>query len=153
MFHRVATVHREVMGHLIDTASHLETIERDDCVHLLTAHGLGRLAIVTNAQPMIVPVNYAMDGDRVVFRTDVGGKLSAAAVGQLVAFEIDGYDRMYHEGWSVVVVGAAEQVHDDDEVTRLESLPVGPWAPGPHAHWVRIRPSAITGRRIARRAA
>jgi nitroimidazol reductase NimA-like FMN-containing flavoprotein (pyridoxamine 5'-phosphate oxidase superfamily) len=139
----------EVTEH-IEKTSQLETIARDDCVHLLTAHGLGRLAIVVRDQPLILPVNYAMDGERVVFRTDPGTKLYGAA-GQRVAFEIDGFDRMYHEGWSVVVIGTAEVVCDQSEHARLQRLPIGPWGPGPKAHWVRIGAGAITGRRIAHR--
>jgi nitroimidazol reductase NimA-like FMN-containing flavoprotein (pyridoxamine 5'-phosphate oxidase superfamily) len=135
------------MSDVIETTSRMETIERADCVHLLTAHGLGRLAVVVRGRPVIFPVNYAMDGARVVFRTDAGTKLWGS-VGQEVAFEIDGFDRIYHEGWSVVVVGTAEEVHDGAELARLERLPIGPWGPGPKAHWVRVRPGAITGRRI-----
>jgi nitroimidazol reductase NimA-like FMN-containing flavoprotein (pyridoxamine 5'-phosphate oxidase superfamily) len=127
----------------------LADIDREDCVHLLRAHGLGRLALAIADQPLILPVNYAMDGDRVVFRSDPGTKLSAS-LGRPVAFEIDGFDRMYHEGWSVVVVGTAEEVHDPAELRRLAELPLGPWVPGPKSHWVRIRPGAITGRRLAR---
>jgi uncharacterized protein len=130
-------------------SSAFETIDRADCLHLLRAHGLGRLAITLRDQPMIFPVNYAMDGDRVVFRTDRGTKLHAA-VGHAVAFEIDGFDRLYHEGWSVVVIGIAQEVTDGAEIARLATLPLGPWAPGEHAHWVRIRTGAITGRRITR---
>jgi uncharacterized protein len=130
-------------------SSAFETIDRADCLHLLRAHGLGRLAITLREQPMIFPVNYAMDGDRVVFRTDRGTKLHGA-VGHAVAFEIDGFDRLYHEGWSIVVIGIAEEVTDGAEIARLATLPLGTWAPGEHAHWVRIRTGAITGRRITR---
>jgi nitroimidazol reductase NimA-like FMN-containing flavoprotein (pyridoxamine 5'-phosphate oxidase superfamily) len=98
-------------------------------------------------QPIILPVNYAMDGSRVVFRTDPGTKLFAA-VGHPVAFEIDGSDTMYHEGWSVLVVGTAEEVCDEAEIARLSRLQLAPWESGPKAHWVRIHPSAITGRRL-----
>jgi uncharacterized protein len=127
--------------------THMVDIDRVDCVHLLTAHGLGRLAVSLRDQPLILPVNYAMDGDCVVFRTDAGTKLYGAA-GQPVAFEIDGFDRLYHEGWSVLVVGTAEEVHQPAERARLAALPLGPWAPGDKAHWLRIRPGAITGRRL-----
>jgi nitroimidazol reductase NimA-like FMN-containing flavoprotein (pyridoxamine 5'-phosphate oxidase superfamily) len=135
------------MTDLTKQSTHMESIDRVDCVHLLTAHGLGRLAITVRGQPLILPINYTMDGDRVVFRTDGGTKLYGA-VGNPVAFEIDGFDRLYHEGWSVVVVGTAEEVHDAAERARLETLPLGPWAPGAKAHWLRIRPGAITGRRL-----
>jgi uncharacterized protein len=137
------------MHELVEQPTYLDTIDREGCVHLLKAHGLGRLAVSVRDQPLILPVNYAMDGDRVVFRTDPGTKLYAA-VGKPVAFEIDGFDRLYHEGWSVVVVGSAEEVHDTTELERLAKLPLGPWVPGPKSHWLRVVPGAITGRRLAR---
>ena len=138
-----------VAGPAAAPPSSFDTIERADCVHLLTAYGLGRLAITLREQPIIFPVNYAMDGDRVVFRTDTGTKLHGA-IGHPVAFEIDGFDRLYHEGWSVVVVGVAEEVTDPKELARLAHLPLGPWVPGEKAHWVRVKPGAITGRRLLR---
>jgi hypothetical protein len=84
-----------------------------------------------------------------VFRTDDGTKLHAAD-GRRVAFEIDGVNAPYHEGWSVLVVGTAFQEHDPVRIRTLERLPLGPWAPGRRPHWMRIQRSAVTGRRINR---
>ncbi len=129
--------------------SALRAIDRAECLRLLEDQRLGRVGVCVDEQPVILPVNYVVDGNQVVFRTDPGTKLHAA-VGRPVAFEVDGFDRLYHEGWSVLVVGAAEEVDAPNEIARLSTLPLGPWAPGPKAHWVRIRPGAITGRRLQR---
>src|SRR4051812_3082650 len=129
--------------------SDVDVIAREECLQMLANRGFGRLAVVVQDQPLIFPVNYAMDRSAVVFRTDGGTKLYAA-VGRPVAFEIDGADAVYHEGWSVLVVGVAEEVFDEQELARLRALPLGPWVPGPKPHWVRIRPGAITGRRLRR---
>jgi hypothetical protein len=48
------------------------------------------------------------------------------------------------------VVGVAEEVTDAAEIARLARLPLGPWVPGEKAHWLRVRPGAITGRRLLR---
>jgi nitroimidazol reductase NimA-like FMN-containing flavoprotein (pyridoxamine 5'-phosphate oxidase superfamily) len=122
---------------------------REECLQLLGANGLGRLAVVVQDQPLIFPVNYAMDRSSVVFRTDAGTKLYAA-IGRPVAFEIDGSDPIYHEGWSVLVVGIAQEVSEARELSQLAALPLGPWVPGPKPYWVRIRTAAITGRRLRR---
>ena len=84
--------------------SRLAELDVDECVKLLSVHHIGRVAVVVDGQPLIFPVNYAMAGHHVVFRSDPGTKLHAA-VDQQVAFEIDGVDGMYHSGWSVLVVG------------------------------------------------
>lgn len=85
----------------------------------------------------------------VVFRTDIGSKLSAGLREAPVAFEIDGVDRRAHTGWSVVVRGRAEEVTDPAELKRLRELPLVPWAPGPKDHFLRVRPSQVSGREIS----
>jgi nitroimidazol reductase NimA-like FMN-containing flavoprotein (pyridoxamine 5'-phosphate oxidase superfamily) len=132
---------------IVDRRTKLEVIPRDECVRLLQSRHLGRLAVVIDARPLVFPVNYAMDGDRVVFRTAEGTKLHAASHEE-VAFEIDDADARYHTGWSVLVVGFGEDVGDAPTRERYEALPVRPWGEGNKPHWIRIRPRAITGRRI-----
>jgi nitroimidazol reductase NimA-like FMN-containing flavoprotein (pyridoxamine 5'-phosphate oxidase superfamily) len=124
----------------------LEVLPPDVCKRLLTLHHLGRLGVIADDRPLVLPVNYAFDGDDIVFRTDDGTKLHSA-IGNPVAFEIDGVDNVWHSGWSVVVAGHAELV-PDDEHDDLSALPLGPWCPGPKRTWVRIRPDNISGRRI-----
>jgi nitroimidazol reductase NimA-like FMN-containing flavoprotein (pyridoxamine 5'-phosphate oxidase superfamily) len=131
----------------VDVRRRLEVLERDECLQLLAGRHLGRLAVVAGGQPMVFPVNYALDGEHPVFRTDPGTKLHAAS-GAPVAFEIDGADMTYHSGWSVVVVGTCEEVRDAGEIARLARLPLRPWSAGPKEHWMRVRATAISGRRI-----
>jgi uncharacterized protein len=122
------------------------------CVELLAQHNLGRLAFLAKVgvMPLIIPVNYVIDQDTVVFRSDPGSKLTAAILGAPVAFEVDGgYNERDQTGWSVVVHGHAEEVTDPAELARLEQLPLVPWAPGAKAHYVRVRPGQVNGRRIS----
>jgi nitroimidazol reductase NimA-like FMN-containing flavoprotein (pyridoxamine 5'-phosphate oxidase superfamily) len=114
---------------------------------LLADHNVGRLAVVLEGQPVIFPVNYAVYGEHVVFRTDAGTKLFAAK-DQRVAFEIDSADALYHEGWSVVVQGIAREETRAATLHILEQLPLRPWVTGPKAHWLSIGGGAITGRRV-----
>jgi hypothetical protein len=130
----------------LDPRTHLEVLPLDVCKRLLTLHHLGRLGVIADGRPLVLPVNYTFDGDCVVFRTDDGTKLHAA-LGQPVAFEIDGADNVWHSGWSVVVTGEAQLVPDDEQ-DDLRGLPLGPWCPGPKRTWVRIAADAISGRRI-----
>ena len=126
----------------------LAVLDVDECLLLLADHHLGRLAVIVGQQPMVFPVNYALAGRDVVFRTDVGTKLYSAA-GRLVAFEIDAADTTYHGGWSVLVLGVAVEEQDPIRRAALARLPLTAWCPGPKAHWMRIRSDAITGRRVA----
>jgi uncharacterized protein len=131
---------------VVDPRTRIDVLSREVCLQYLAMHHLGRLAVVVDGQPLVFPVNYALDGASIVFRTDGGTKLHAA-LGGPVAFEVDEADNVWHAGWSVVVSGHAHTV-PSDEHARLRRLPLGPWCPGPKETWVRIVADAITGRRI-----
>jgi nitroimidazol reductase NimA-like FMN-containing flavoprotein (pyridoxamine 5'-phosphate oxidase superfamily) len=125
----------------------LDEVAPADCRQLLGSHHLGRVAVVAGDQPLVFPVNYAVSGNRIVFRSDPGTKLSAA-IGKRVAFEIDAFDPQYHEGWSVLVVGTAREETDPARLHDYEQLPLTPWCAGPKAHWIVIEGGAVTGRRL-----
>ena len=127
-----------------------EPIPVDECLRLLATEEVGRLAVTLAGQPRIFPVNYALDGDAIVFRTASGTKLEATSR-SLAAFEVDRLSPASGMGWSVVVEGIAEEITSADAPSlreRLAALPVRPWAPGDRLHYVRIVPLAITGSRF-----
>jgi nitroimidazol reductase NimA-like FMN-containing flavoprotein (pyridoxamine 5'-phosphate oxidase superfamily) len=96
----------------------------------------------------VLPVVYALlDGD-VVFRTAPGEKLIAAVLNRTVAFEVDEFDVSARCGWSVNVVGAAEEVVGTEELTRVRMLGLEPWAGEFRDRFVRIRADEVTGRRV-----
>jgi nitroimidazol reductase NimA-like FMN-containing flavoprotein (pyridoxamine 5'-phosphate oxidase superfamily) len=127
----------------------LETIPRDECVHLLGTREVGRLGFLQGAELVILPVNYAVDGEIVVFRTDEGAKLEGAPLSR-VAFEVDAIDPATRQGWSVLIRGVGEELTPAYRKTyeRARALPIDSWSPGEKQHWVRIVPTHITGRRL-----
>jgi hypothetical protein len=131
----------------IDRRTGLEELDRDECYRLLADAPLGRLAVIVGGGPLVFPVNFTLDGDAVVLRTDSGTKLHGARNGP-VAFECDGIDLEYHTGWSVLLLGDAEEVSSPTDIARLERLPLGPWCAGPKPIWLRVRARSIAGRRI-----
>ncbi|HEV2368242.1 MAG TPA: pyridoxamine 5'-phosphate oxidase family protein [Acidimicrobiales bacterium] len=127
----------------------LEEIGDAECRRLLGGHNVGRIGVVVDGWPVVLPVNYVFDGHRVAIRSDPGSKLTASDLGR-VAFEIDGIDEGGRRGWSVLVQGRGFDITESlDEVSELmRALPVDPWAPGQKAHWIRIDPERVTGRRL-----
>jgi nitroimidazol reductase NimA-like FMN-containing flavoprotein (pyridoxamine 5'-phosphate oxidase superfamily) len=127
----------------------LEEISPEECRKLLSENRVGRLAVVVGGRPLIFPVNYVFDEDRVVFRTDEGLKLHHVPL-RRVAFEIDGYDESAGTGWSVVVQGSTYEITRaiDSRSEELRRLPVQPFAPGEKPHWIEIQADTVTGRRI-----
>lgn len=126
----------------------LHELPVDECLCLLAAMSVGRLGLTAPGGPVILPVNYALDGRTVIFRTAEGGKLDAAVGGAPVAFQVDRLQPADESGWSVLVRGTAEVVSDPAELDRARELLAQPWAPGERQHVVRIRPESVTGRTI-----
>lgn len=131
---------------------HLEVLDRDECILRLVAHAVGRIAVTIGDRNVIYPVNYAVHEDAIVFRTRQAGGLAASSVNALVAFEIDGVDFVYHEGWSVLVTGRSSHVTDPNELDLLGRIPLAPWAGEHRDCFVRIPIDDISGRRIHHRA-
>lgn len=125
----------------------LEIMSRDECDALLASQQVGRVG-VCGGRPGVFPVLYALLDGEVVFRTAPGEKLIAAALNRDVVFEIDSYDLATHTGWSVNVVGAAEEIEDLAELTRAEALELHPWAGELRDRYVRVRTGEVSGRRI-----
>lgn len=130
--------------------SGLEILSPEDCRSHLRRGAVGRVGFVEEGGPVILPVNYTMDGTAIVFRTAAGSKLSVGMMQRPVCFEVDDWDTMTHSGWSVLAKGVADEVLDTAEIERLERLPVRPWSrPDLRDHWIRIMVEELTGRRIA----
>lgn len=124
----------------------LETLDERACYRLLATVPYGRVVATSGALPLVVPVNFALHGGAVVFRTDSHGRLAAATRDTVVAFQADAIDTSTRCGWSVAITGVAEPVQDLSDVVRMEQLNIAAWAPGQRTHFVRIVPGLVTGR-------
>jgi uncharacterized protein len=122
-------------------------LSSEDCWRLLRSHKLGRLAIVIEGRPRIFPVNYGAADDAVVFRTQPGVKLLHGP-GAAACFEIDEYDEETAMAWSVMVVGALNDITaaNDERSRSLRRLDVEPLAPGQRLHWLALNADEVSGR-------
>jgi nitroimidazol reductase NimA-like FMN-containing flavoprotein (pyridoxamine 5'-phosphate oxidase superfamily) len=127
----------------------IHVLDRDQCLRLMAEAEIGRLAVNAGNTPAIFPVNYALDGGTIVFRTDPGTKLTHGPRAR-ASFEVDRLDHAGRAGWSVVATGRLEEVTHYDAATfdRVRRLAIDPWAGGDKAHWMRLVPDRVTGRRI-----
>lgn len=132
----------------IDIVSRMGVIERDHCIKLMEATPIGRVAFVSDSGEILaLPVNFKWHEDSIVFRTLEGQKLSAAADGKPVCFEVDQWDPKERSGWSVVIQGNAREVTNWAEVEQLEGIGLVPWAKEKWRRmWVRIEPTNVSGR-------
>jgi nitroimidazol reductase NimA-like FMN-containing flavoprotein (pyridoxamine 5'-phosphate oxidase superfamily) len=127
----------------------IESLGRGECLELLATDSVGRIGLIVDGKPEVLPVNYAQDGETILFRTSAGTVLNDAPF-TAVAFEVDHLDRETESGWSVMVQGVALDIGDAIDATseRLRRLSLVTWAPGERQRWFRVQPDKITGRRI-----
>ena len=125
----------------------LEIIDSEQCATLLRTQRVGRVGVCTG-RAGVFPVLYALLDDDVVFRTAPGEKLIAAALHREVVFEIDSFDLGARTGWSVNVLGIAEEILHPDELARANALGLEPWAGEIRDRFVRIRALELSGRRV-----
>ena len=133
-----------------DSTVEMAALPSVECYRLLAGATVGRLGLIVDGYPLVIPVNYALDRDVVCVRTHADS-LVAGADHANVSFEVDELHPADRTGWSVLIRGLAELVtpaHDADLADRTRSSGATPWAPGDKNSWLRIIPHGISGRRI-----
>lgn len=134
----------------IDHAS-MDTLDSRTCLQLLRSQAVhvGRVGFTDDDdRPVVLPLNFRLDGDDIVLRTGESKLLAAVRAGRLVAFEVDQVDPAWEDGWSVLAQGKAEEISGLGDLERIQRLPLRPWAPGHKSHWLRLSTDHISGRRI-----
>lgn len=120
-------------------------IGREECWSLLRSTSFGRIGYRLRGRTRITPVNYIVDGSRIVFRTAEGSKFFALKIEDDVALQTDHYDEDH--AWSVLAHGIAREITEEpgtaDVVARLS-----PWVPTTKDHVFAIDVDKIRGRRF-----
>ncbi len=128
-------------------AAGLDVLDRAECLRLLEAGGVGRIAL-SGDPPLLRPVNFVLDVDRIVIRTGPGSLWRSASERRLATFEIDGARNVDHRGWSVIASGRLSLVDADD---RALALPLRAWAPRGRDRFIAIEIDELSGRRLTGR--
>lgn len=129
----------------------LEVLGRQESLTLLATATVGRIGITrSDGVPLVLPVNFCLEDERILLLTTEGSKLDAATDERTVAFEVDDFDPIYHSGWSVVVTGVARAVTGADERHVMGNSPLARWARRGACHVVEIALDEVTGRRLHR---
>ncbi len=128
--------------------SQLRDLSREECLALLEHAAVGRIGYVVDGLPVILPVNFVLFNDDIVFCTAKGGTLAWLSNRRRVAFEVDESNPAKRAGWSVLVHGSAHEVTDPEQLELLRKGPLQSWVRTPQEHWVRITLEAISGRAL-----
>jgi nitroimidazol reductase NimA-like FMN-containing flavoprotein (pyridoxamine 5'-phosphate oxidase superfamily) len=134
---------------MTSTDAWLEELPLADCLGLLRATVVGRIAVVIDDFPVVLPVNYRMvetEGRTwIALRTRSGSVVDRAPV--QAAFEIDGIDPGSRQGWSVLARGTLHHV-DPEAADFREHFDSEPWLLAERDTWMVVEPFAISGRRL-----
>ena len=131
------------------TEAWLDALPYDECLALLEANQVGRIAFTTEGWPAVFPVNYRLvqTGDRVwiALRTRPGNVIERAPL--KVAFQVDGVDTLHHQGWSVLARGTLHHVDSESSEAR-DLFDPHPWILAERDSWLTIDAFIISGRRL-----
>jgi nitroimidazol reductase NimA-like FMN-containing flavoprotein (pyridoxamine 5'-phosphate oxidase superfamily) len=118
------------------------------CRQLLGTVRVGRVALPDEPSPTVVPVDFVLHDDEVLFRTVEGAKLEVARARGPASFQADGIDPTFDTGWSVLVRGPLDEI---DEPTAAEQAAIDrlhPLVGGNRPHVVRLSVESVSGRRV-----
>lgn len=127
----------------------LITLDLDACLEHLRYEKVGRIAVIHDEYPIVVPVNYrfveAAQRNWVALRTRAGNIIDHSS--SRVAFEIDGIDDTHRRGWSVLVRGTLLPV-DKEAADFKDQFNSDTWLSTDRDTWLVIEPFSITGRAL-----
>ena len=132
----------------VEAGTGMEVIDERRCRSLLGQSHLGRLGFTFRSLPIILPVNYTLDEDQIVFRSESGSILSAAIAHDVACLEVDDHDDFDHSGWSVLATGRLGEIEDQARLDRLHHLPLPAWRPMARPHYLQLSLDLISGRRL-----
>ena len=137
-------------GGMTTSTTTLEVLTYDECLALLGSGGVGRLAWAEPDRVVVVPVNFAWDGDAIVFRTDPGQKVDGMQF-QRIAFR----DRRVRRGpprglerpsqWHSPAHGPRRLAQSRQDTCPARARTLGS---GSKEQWMRLVPDRLTGRRL-----
>lgn len=130
------TTHPTGTGRLVELSS-------DECWDLAGTVPVGRLAWTGPHAPVVVPMNFALDGRSVRIRTTAYSAAARECDESQVAFQVDLVDPGERQGWSVLFQGTAHFEYGAADPAATE-----PWLRGPRTLSLRIDVDTVSGRRL-----
>lgn len=127
------------------TTDPVHTMTDEECWERLAAKEFGRMAYHLADEVHIIPINYAIQGRSLIFRTAEGSKLLGVVMNEDVAFEIDSIDDEAESAWSVIARGKA-RILEGEEARDADNLRLRPWVSTEKFNVVAIDIDEVSGR-------
>jgi nitroimidazol reductase NimA-like FMN-containing flavoprotein (pyridoxamine 5'-phosphate oxidase superfamily) len=132
----------------MDETGGVVALDESACWERLGGQQLGRIVTRVGDAIDIFPVNFVVDEQSILFRTAEGSKLFELTVDDRVLFEVD--DHTDTDAWSVIMRGRASRLESSADVARADTLGLAPWIPTLKYNYVRVTPTAVSGRAFTR---
>ena len=123
----------------------LQPMRREECLKLIDAGDVGRIAFNGAEGLVVIPVNFCHLNALIIFRTAADSAVAQFDLAP-IAFELDSVDEGLREGWSVLVNGMVRPATPEESESAYGR--VEPWAGGTRETYMAIEPHRVTGRRI-----
>ncbi|WP_406054719.1 pyridoxamine 5'-phosphate oxidase family protein [Kribbella sp. NBC_00889] len=123
----------------------LEPMREEECLKLIDAGGVGRIAYNGADDLVVIPVNYCYLNNLIIFRTAADSAVAQYGLAP-IAFQIDFVDKGLQDGWSVLVNGMVRPATAQETDAARDR--VEPWAGGTRDSYMAIEPHRTSGRRI-----
>jgi nitroimidazol reductase NimA-like FMN-containing flavoprotein (pyridoxamine 5'-phosphate oxidase superfamily) len=128
-----------------------EDLAREQCLDLLEANHLGRVAWQAADLPQILPVTYAMHHGLHLLPHYARWDPFRAGPADQGPLEVDELDQRTRSGWSIVLQGRTSAVSEPDALADLWAADsLVPWAGGNRTLFICIRPDRVSGRVVRR---
>lgn len=121
--------------------AHDDALSERECWELLATASVGRLALSVRALPVILPVQYYLDGHRLAMCLGHHALPEQALSDTIIAFATDSIDPVARSGWSV-------QVQGKSVIPRGFRIDTDCGWPAAAAQVVEIEPGRISGLRM-----
>ncbi len=105
-------------------------ITQAECLDLLAQAKVGRVVVVRDALPEIIPVSYRVAGETVVFGVHSESVFAEELEGTVVAFQVDSFDANRECGWHVRAIGVFRPALTPDELAVAGAAVPEPWTLG-----------------------
>ncbi len=115
---------------------------------LLGTVRVGRVALPDDPSPTVLPVDFVLHDDHLLFRTVEGAKLEAAHARGAASFQADGIDPTFDTGWSVLVRGHLDELSTPTAEEQAAIDRLHPLVGGDRPHVVRLSIESMSGRRV-----
>lgn len=125
----------------------LQELSVEECWQAVPPTGVARIGWTAPDGPTVIPVNHVIKDRTVWFRTSAHSAMAEQVDESQIAVLVDSIDTETHLGWSVQFKGRAAVLYREDQVPE-EVRTFRPWPAGARPLWIRLRPSAVSGRRL-----